>query len=127
LSSHTVPPDFGRRLRRWRLGLATLFGRQPKGFFIPCSYADEVPDTILPYAGHEALFRASEPVFQAVLDVIDSYRDGVLASGANRRRRSRAGTRAGSPGSTPPRPMPWCGHASRRGSSRSAPAIPPAS
>jgi len=23
------PPDFGRRLRRWRLGLATLFGRHP--------------------------------------------------------------------------------------------------
>jgi len=85
LSSHSTPPDFGRRLRRWRLGLATLFGRQPKGFFIPCSYADEVPDELAPYAGHEALFRASEPVFQAVLDVIDSYRDGLLAIGATER------------------------------------------
>ncbi|HEY9343790.1 MAG TPA: class I SAM-dependent methyltransferase [Inquilinus sp.] len=85
MSSNTVPPDFGRRLRRWRLGLATLFGRQPKGFFIPCSYADEVPDTLLPYAGHEALFRASEPVFQAVLDVIEGYRDGLLAIGATER------------------------------------------
>lgn len=78
----TAAPDFGRRLRRWRLGLATLFGRQPKGFFIPCSYADEVPDEIQPYAAYEALFRSSEPVFQAVLDVIESYRDPLLAIGA---------------------------------------------
>ena len=44
-----------------------------------------MPDTLLPYAGHEALFRASEPVFQAVLDVIEGYRDGLLAIGATER------------------------------------------
>lgn len=82
MSPQNAPPDFPRRLRRWHLGLATLFGRRPKGFFIPCSYADEVPETLLPYAGTEALFRSCEPVFQAVLDVVDSYRDALLAIGA---------------------------------------------
>jgi predicted O-methyltransferase YrrM len=81
LSLFPLPDPIRTRFRRARLGLATLFGPTPRGFFLPCSYADETPRQIEPYAAFEAAFRAAEPVFAAVLDVIEGFADDLLAIG----------------------------------------------
>ncbi|MEO0621563.1 MAG: class I SAM-dependent methyltransferase [Pseudomonadota bacterium] len=59
------------RLRRFGLGLSTLFGR-PRGFFSPYRYAEGVarPER---YPELEAVFEAAEPAMMAVLDEIDRH------------------------------------------------------
>jgi len=59
-------------MRRLRMGLATLLGRRPQGFFTPYRYAAAVAPPG-PYPAIEAAFRAAEPAFAEVLDAIDSH------------------------------------------------------
>jgi len=58
-------------VRRFRMGLATLLGR-PRGFFTPYRYAASVVPPG-PYPAVESVFRAAEPEFARVLDLIDSH------------------------------------------------------
>ncbi|MCC9622689.1 class I SAM-dependent methyltransferase [Thalassospira sp. MA62] len=37
---------FSRRMRRWKLGLKTLFGKEPAGYFIPYRYASETAKAV---------------------------------------------------------------------------------
>lgn len=75
------PMRLPKRLRLWRMGLATLFGRRPQGFFIPYRYADQVPRDRPPYRPFEALFERHRPAFQAVLDAIDAHAAALHAIG----------------------------------------------
>ncbi|HET8727178.1 MAG TPA: class I SAM-dependent methyltransferase [Alphaproteobacteria bacterium] len=71
-----------KRLRLARMGLMTLFGPRPQGFFIPYRYADRMPRAVPPYAAFEALFERHRPAFQGVLDRMDAHADALLAIGA---------------------------------------------
>lgn len=70
-----------KRLRLWRMGLATLVGRRPQGFFIPYRYADQVPRERPAYQAFEALFERHRPAFQAVLDAMDAHAAALRAIG----------------------------------------------
>jgi Methyltransferase domain len=59
----------GRR-RRLAMGLATLLGRRPHGFFIPHRYADRVRPCA--YPALEAIFAAAWPAFERVLTEIEA-------------------------------------------------------
>jgi predicted O-methyltransferase YrrM len=52
-------------LRRLRLGLATLLGFSPRGFFIPYRHADTVSPAA--YPSLQPFFEAAEPAFRSVL------------------------------------------------------------
>jgi len=54
------------------MGLATLLGERPQGFFTPYRYAGSV-EPPGPYPAIEAAFRAAEPSFSAVLDEIGTH------------------------------------------------------
>lgn len=60
-------------LRRLRMGLSTLLGIRPQGFFIPYRYADRIPTR----PGHDAypamaaMMKAAEPAMTALLAEID--------------------------------------------------------
>jgi predicted O-methyltransferase YrrM len=54
------------------MGLATLLGGRPQGFFSPYRYADGV-DPSGPYRAIEAAFRAAKQAFAEVLDRIDTH------------------------------------------------------
>jgi hypothetical protein len=73
--------------RRLRMGMATLLGLAPQGFFIPYRYAATLPRPgfrgRLPAV--EDLFRRAEPSFHAWLDALDSHRDAVTALGRGSR------------------------------------------
>ena len=109
--------------RRLRFGLATLLGVKRLGFFIPYRYARE--RRAADYPALRPLFEAAQPRFSAVLERIESHADDLRAilPGGD----PRASIRAGSRGSTRRRPTPSFAGRSRRASSRSAPAIRPAS
>lgn len=68
-----------RRLRVLRQGLQTVLNLRRQGWFIPHRYADRIAVPTAPYAGLEAYFHRAEPIFEAVLDQIDGYRDALLA------------------------------------------------
>ena len=57
--------------RRLRLGLPTLLGMAPRGFFIPHRHADAA---VVPmrYPAVEAVFRAAEPAFLGAIAAIDA-------------------------------------------------------
>ena len=61
------------RWRRLALGLPTVIGLGPKGWFIPHRYASSLPPPGVqpPYPAIEALFSAHEAAFFQVLDLID--------------------------------------------------------
>ncbi|MBM3489699.1 MAG: class I SAM-dependent methyltransferase [Alphaproteobacteria bacterium] len=60
-------------LRRFALGLATLFGR-PRGFFIPYRYAGLQPPRPLPaVSAAERLFKRAEPTMRARLAAVEGY------------------------------------------------------
>lgn len=65
--------------RRARMGLETVLGLRPQGFFIPYRYAGTVQAPERPYAEIEEMLRAAEPAFAAVLDEIDA-RAATLAA-----------------------------------------------
>ncbi|MEM1421611.1 MAG: class I SAM-dependent methyltransferase [Pseudomonadota bacterium] len=67
---------FQKKLRRVRMGLQTVTGLARKGFFIPYRYAEGVAPPG-PYPEIEAIFRAAEPQFRALLAQIADLRDDL--------------------------------------------------
>lgn len=63
------------RWRRLALGLPTILGLAPRGWFIPHRYAPLLPPAGAqpPYTAVEALFEAHAATFEAVIDLIDSH------------------------------------------------------
>jgi hypothetical protein len=53
------------KLRRLRLGLATVLGFSPRGFFIPYRHAETVSPA--PYPALQPFFEAAEAAFRSVL------------------------------------------------------------
>ncbi|WP_421995687.1 class I SAM-dependent methyltransferase [Reyranella sp.] len=68
-------PTLRGRWRRLKLGLPTVLGLKPGGWFIPHRYAPLLPPpgTQPPYPAIEALFEAASPSFVGVLDAMDSH------------------------------------------------------
>lgn len=76
-----MPP--GRRLRFKTMGLATVLGFSPRGYFIPYRYADQVPD-VPPHGAYpeiEAAFDARREAFGLMLDRIDEFSGELEAIG----------------------------------------------
>jgi len=69
------------RRRRFSLGLPTVLGAEPRGFFIPYRYAASLPDAAsLPvYDAIESLFQSERGSFAAVLDDLAIY-DAAFAA-----------------------------------------------
>jgi len=63
------------------MGLATLAGHRPQGFFIPYAHAGAAEAAPPPYAPVAARFAAAEPAFRAVLARIDAYAAALAAIG----------------------------------------------
>lgn len=57
------------------MGLATVLGLSPKGFFLPYRYAGSVQP--VGYPGLEALFEAAAPRFETVLAEIEALADDI--------------------------------------------------
>jgi hypothetical protein len=74
-------PTMSRRLRRLRMGLATLFGHKPQGFFIPYRRAAEMlrPN----YDALEARLHGCEAQFRKVLADADGLAGDLLRIGAD--------------------------------------------
>ncbi len=67
--------------RRLALGLPTVLGLQPRGWFIPHRYAPLLPPPGAqpPYPAVEALFDRHRPAFLAVLDQVDARAEALEA------------------------------------------------
>src|SRR3954468_22059975 len=67
-------PSLRGRWRRLKLGLPTVLGMKPRGWFIPHRYAPLLPPPGAqpPYPAIERLFEASHATFSGVLDVVDA-------------------------------------------------------
>ncbi len=63
--------------RRLRFGVATLLGREARGFFIPYRYASGV--TPRDYPALKPVFRAAEDRMLGLLDAIDARAESLLA------------------------------------------------
>lgn len=63
--------DWRGTARRAGLGLATVLGLRPRGFFVPYRHVDAVADTSYPAIA--ALFDAREGEFSKILDGIDDF------------------------------------------------------
>lgn len=74
-------PTMSRRLRRLRMGLATLFGHKPQGFFIPYRRAAEMRRPA--YDALEARLHGCEDAFRRLLADADVLADDLLAIGAD--------------------------------------------
>jgi predicted O-methyltransferase YrrM len=72
------------RRRRFTLGLPTVLGAEPRGFFIPYRYAATLPDAAsLPvYEAVDALFESERATFAAVLDELAIYAEAFAAIAA---------------------------------------------
>src|SRR5512143_974364 len=76
-----------KRLRLMRMGVQTVLASslpgviRPRGFFLPYHQAPLLSRELAPYHPVETLFRASEPVFRAVLATLATYREALLAIG----------------------------------------------
>lgn len=75
-----MPPKLKTRLRVWRMGLATLFGGRPGGWFVPYRYAHTV-DAPVAYPELEPVFAAAEPRFAEMLRAIDRHAASLEAIG----------------------------------------------
>jgi hypothetical protein len=106
--------------RRLRFGVATLLGREARGFFIPYRYASGV--TPRDYPALKPVFRAAEDRMLGLLDAIDARAESLLAiqAGPGPARFDQGWF----PASTPPRPTRWCAARGLAASWRSAPGIP---
>lgn len=62
------------------MGLTTIFGGRPQGWFVPYRYADTVTAPAL-YPALKPLFAAAEPALAAFLDEIDGFADALEAIG----------------------------------------------
>lgn len=67
--------------RRWMMGLPTVLGFRPKGFFLPYRYAAAVEP--IAYPGLIPRFEAAEPSFTGMLSRIEAYADHLLALPGN--------------------------------------------
>ena len=67
------------RWRRFALGLPTVLGLKPRGWFIPHRYAPLLPPPGAqpPYPAIERLFEAHTAEFTAVLDAVDARADAL--------------------------------------------------
>ena len=63
------------------MGLGTVLGLAPRGFFIPYRLAGAIADDRPPYQPCEALFAASEPAFAEVLGWIEDQAGALTAIG----------------------------------------------
>ena len=68
------------RWRRLVLGLPTVLGLSPRGWFIPHRYAALLPPpgTQPPYAEIEALFERQAPAFKATIDLLDAHAQELI-------------------------------------------------
>ncbi len=83
-SGKTPKQSWRARRRRLAMGLATVLGGSPRGFFIPYRYAADMPDRA-ERTGYPALgerFAAAEGAFAAHLQAIDGYAPDLEAIGA---------------------------------------------
>lgn len=87
---------FSRRMRRWKLGLKTLFGNAPAGYFIPYRYANETAKAVgrPTYPAIENMMDGAAPTMKAWLTKAAQYHD-AFASFGNATRPTRAGSKAG--------------------------------
>jgi len=72
-------PSLRGRWRRLKLGLPTVLGMKPRGWFIPHRYAPLLPPPGAqpPYAAIEKLFTASSAAFAGVLDAVDARAEAL--------------------------------------------------
>src|SRR5262245_31465957 len=70
----TASSSLRGRWRRLKLGLPTVLGMKPRGWFIPHRYAPLLPPpgSQPPYPAIDAIFEQSAETFRAVLDAVDS-------------------------------------------------------
>jgi len=70
----TEPVSWRGRWRRLALGLPTILGLAPRGWFIPHRYARVLPPAGAqpPYPAIEALFRDRQAAFLSILDLVDA-------------------------------------------------------
>lgn len=68
-------PSLRGRWRRLALGLPTVIGLKPRGWFIPHRYAPLLPPPGAqpPYAAVETLYERQAPAFEKVIDLIESH------------------------------------------------------
>jgi predicted O-methyltransferase YrrM len=71
----SVAPSLRGRWRRLALGLPTVLGLTPRGWFIPHRYAPMLapPGAQPPYPAIERLFERQAPMFDALLDAVDRH------------------------------------------------------
>lgn len=74
---------FSRRMRRWKLGLKTLFGSEPAGYFIPYRYAAETQKAVgrPTYPAIEAMMEQAAPTMKAWLTKAALYQDAFASFG----------------------------------------------
>lgn len=70
-------------LRKLYMGLATVIGVNPQGFFIPYRYANQIPapDKRLPYGAIEDLFKQHESQFNDLISQLKSFDHDLRAIG----------------------------------------------
>src|SRR5690349_5725818 len=71
------------RWRRLALGLPTVLGLPPRGWFIPHRYAAALPPPGAqpPYGAIEALFERQSPAFADAIDLVDAHADELIGLG----------------------------------------------
>ncbi|RCK46712.1 class I SAM-dependent methyltransferase [Thalassospira profundimaris] len=74
---------FSRRMRRWKLGLKTLFGKEPAGYFIPYRYASETQKAVghPTYPAIETMMEQAAPTMKAWLTKAAQYQDAFASFG----------------------------------------------
>ncbi|MBI3197061.1 MAG: class I SAM-dependent methyltransferase, partial [Rhodospirillales bacterium] len=79
----TGSPSLRGRWRRLALGLPTVLGLAPRGWFIPHRYAPLLPPpgTQPPYPAIEQLFERQAATFTAMLDAVDAHAGDDPAGG----------------------------------------------
>jgi hypothetical protein len=78
----STPSSLRGRWRRLALGLPTVLGLKPRGWFIPHRYAPLLPPPGAqpPYPAIERLFEQNEAAFIGVLDAVDAHASQLEAS-----------------------------------------------
>jgi hypothetical protein len=75
----TAPLSLRGRWRRLALGLPTVLGLAPRGWFIPHRYAPSLPPPGAqpPYPAIERLFESHAATFATMLDTVDAHAGGI--------------------------------------------------
>ncbi|WP_254424166.1 class I SAM-dependent methyltransferase [Thalassospira marina] len=71
---------FAKKMRRWKLGLKTLFGKEPAGYFIPYRYAAQTSRAVgrPHYTALEQQFSRHRADFKSWLLKAELYRDALV-------------------------------------------------